>query len=300
MTREPTLLFCVGATKAGTTWLFDHLAAHPECHLRSIKELHYFDAADSRTWSRQIKVQRALADKLAARAAVARGESRARVAQKQRDVAEWLAILQKRAEDIPAYLGYLTGGRRGQSVVGDITPAYAMLSEDRLRAMAGMAVDVRFVYLLRDPLARLWSHVRMIASRASSSADAVPQAAFALMERVLAGEPSAAVTRGDYTGTLAKLGRAVDPKRLLVLFQEELLSAPGLARLCRFLGISAQSADFGRVVHEGVALAMTEDHRVRALAMLRPQYEGVARQFPALPDAWVRNMDAGKMGKGVL
>ena len=43
MTGDPTILFCVGATKAGTSWLYTYLLDHPECHVRSVKELHYFD-----------------------------------------------------------------------------------------------------------------------------------------------------------------------------------------------------------------------------------------------------------------
>ena len=54
MGDQPTLLFCVGATKAGTSWLFDYLKHHPECHLRSVKELQYFYAHEqNRAWCRQ-------------------------------------------------------------------------------------------------------------------------------------------------------------------------------------------------------------------------------------------------------
>ena len=34
----------IGAAKAGTSWLADYLAGHPEVALSPIKELHYFDA----------------------------------------------------------------------------------------------------------------------------------------------------------------------------------------------------------------------------------------------------------------
>ena len=42
------VFLCVGAAKAGTSWLHTQLQAHPECHFRSIKELHYFDALDGK------------------------------------------------------------------------------------------------------------------------------------------------------------------------------------------------------------------------------------------------------------
>ena len=44
-----TIVFlCVGAAKAGTTWLHTQLKAHPDCHFRAIKELHYFDALEGK------------------------------------------------------------------------------------------------------------------------------------------------------------------------------------------------------------------------------------------------------------
>ena len=48
----PVLMFGVGAAKSGTSWLYQYLAAHPDCHLRSIKELHFFDTRDmgNRDW----------------------------------------------------------------------------------------------------------------------------------------------------------------------------------------------------------------------------------------------------------
>ena len=43
---DPALLYCVGATKAGTSWFYRTLHAHPECHLRAVKEAHYWDSFD--------------------------------------------------------------------------------------------------------------------------------------------------------------------------------------------------------------------------------------------------------------
>ena len=41
---EPVVMYGIGATKAGTSWLYRYLAAHPDGYLRSIKELHFFDS----------------------------------------------------------------------------------------------------------------------------------------------------------------------------------------------------------------------------------------------------------------
>ncbi|MDZ4094019.1 MAG: sulfotransferase [Paracoccaceae bacterium] len=288
--QEPTILLGVGATKAGTSWLFDHLAGHPDCHLRSLKELHYFDTLEHGNFAGRLKVHRALAAQLAARAGAASGQAVSRVAARRADVADWMAVLAQRVENLSAYLAYLTHGRGARHLVADITPSYALLPVARLRAMAGMAADVRFVYLLRDPVARLWSQVRMLAARASASADLVPEAAFALLDRILDGATSGATERGDYVGAVTRLRAAVNPARLLVMFHEDMLSPAGLARLSAFLGIRTAAADFGKRVHAGPVLAMSDTQIARARVLLRPQYDFVASQFPVLPAEWRRNM----------
>ena len=44
LTTDKTVLFGIGAQKAGTSWLHSVLSSHPECHL-PVKEVHYFDTA---------------------------------------------------------------------------------------------------------------------------------------------------------------------------------------------------------------------------------------------------------------
>jgi Sulfotransferase family len=285
MTDGPTLLYGVGAAKAGTSWLYRHLRGHPDCHLRTIKELHYFDTLESGNFERQAAAHRQ-------RLTVAAGDTNLNAAQRARrarDTADWIAVLDRRGADGPAYLDYLTAGRGSRPLVADITPAYGMLPEARLRQMASVVRETRFLFILRDPLSRLWSHLRMLAQRRAGAGGDVEAQAHGILARVLAGQEADAVNRGDYAGTVARLRRAVDPSRLLILFQEELMSLPGLARLWAFLGISArQTVEFDARVHEGARVALPEASRRRALALLAPQYEFVAREFGPLPQAWAR------------
>jgi hypothetical protein len=43
MPADPVILYGMGATKAGTSWLYRHLHDHPEVAMRAIKEAHYWD-----------------------------------------------------------------------------------------------------------------------------------------------------------------------------------------------------------------------------------------------------------------
>lgn len=292
MTGQPTYLFGVGATKAGTTWLYRYLAGHPDCHLRSVKELHYFDSVEG-GFDRQIKVNRdkiaRLTDRLAAMTAAKAGQMRRTLA----DLVEWLGVLERRAEDMTAYRSYLESGRGTRRLVGDITPAYAGLPVDRLGAMAGLAPDVRFVYILRDPVSRFWSHVRMVAARSKAGQRDMAGECARVFDRVLSGAPSDIAQRSDYKGALERLDAAVAPARLLVMFMDHLVTVPGVARLCGFLGLAPHAVTPQARVHEGVPLAMTADQAARARAWLAPQYHYVAARFPDMPATWRATQDGG-------
>lgn len=288
--REPTVMFCVGATKAGTTWLYEHLHAHPDCHFRTIKELHYFDTVETGRFKLRLAQHEAEAARVKARLDAAQPEQRRRLTRRLADLRDWITVLARRGENLAAYRDYLMAGRGEARVVGDVTPSYATLGEDRLRAMARVSPEGRFVYLLRDPVARLWSHVRMLARREVADETAYPQAAVARMDGVLGGGDAGVLGRGDYISALKRLDAAVDPSRLMVLFFEDLMTLPGLSRLCDFLGIRVQPAPFEKRVHEGIPLELPAPLADRARALLRPQYDYAASRFGLLPEAWRRNM----------
>lgn len=296
MSQEPTFLFCVGATKAGTSWLYQHLLAHEECHFRSIKELHYFTMTEPRQFERAIKVLDAKMAAMQARIDVAEAGKTKWLQRQLADLAEWRLVLERRATDLDAYRGFVTKGAEGARLVGDVTPAYALMPVERLRALLQVAADTRVLYLIRDPLARLWSHVRMIAAR-TAAASGFERAAHDLVGRItsgdLSGEGQGIVDRGDYAAIIPKLETVFAGKKLMVQFQEELMTPAGVSRLSDFLGITPASAALEKRVHEGRALALDEGMKARALVWLRPQYDFVASRFPVLPEAWSRNMEKG-------
>lgn len=288
MTGEPTVLYCVGATKAGTSWLYRHLSQHPDCHLRSIKELHYFDMLEAGSQRRMTKRLRERI--LLLKSSIADGDTRPTLKRQLRDAEAWLDLISRPEADIPAYVSYLTEGRGERPVVADITPAYALLPEARLSQMQDAAPRTRFLYLLRDPVSRLWSQARMLATRRADDMAAFPARAAQMLEGMLESIRNGLPDREDYIGAITRLKAAVRPERLMLLLQDEMMTAPGLSRLHAFLGIADREGDFDRRVHEGTPLAMPDDLRARAQAALRPQYDFVARLFGDLPDSWRRNM----------
>ncbi len=281
------VFFCIGAAKAGTDWLHRQLVQHPDCHLRSIKELHYFDAIDGNHLNRELQkhrgIQKDLLTKLAKDGQVPDAGQGRRLA----DRASWLDVLETGHEDTSAYLDYLRDGAKPGQVVADITPAYALLPETRLKAMANMTDDVRFLYLLRDPVERLWSHVRMIAARRDDKGQLKRQRAANILDRVITGKETQIADRSDYAGTLMRLKSAVPSKQLLVDAIEDMVSGDGIKRLCGFLGIAPMTGDLSPV-HAGQPLDMTRDQRHAAAKWLAPQYDAAEAALGSLPKTWSR------------
>ena len=106
-----TVVFvCVGAAKAGTSWLHRQLTAHPECHFRAIKELHYFNAVDAGQMGRELAKHRDLQAAMLKRFAKAGRRPNDEQAARLSDRADWLDVLELKRENVAAYLRYLGAG----------------------------------------------------------------------------------------------------------------------------------------------------------------------------------------------
>ena len=288
-------MFCVGATKAGTSWLHDYLESHPDAHVRSIKELHYFDTLDRQGQNWQISDIRKRIEILSDRMDGAGINKREKLQNRITDYNELIALLETRQESAADYLGFLNAGRRNQKIIVDITPAYGLLSVQRFGKMAKLAANVRFIYILRDPVSRLWSHIRMIAGRNSFGDADVQARADEVFADLGNGQHNGIIERSDYRSTLERLNKALDPSQLLVVFYEELFSYKTIERICNFLGIGLAMAKLGVRVHVGPEATMNAKQRKHAQLMLAPQYEYVHGRFGQLPDAWQSNMSGVKI-----
>ena len=284
---QATLLFGIGAAKAGTTWLYRYLATHPGVRLPAVKELHYFDTCETGKFDRQLA--RMQKEKARRTGRLPTGDVRLdkRLRREIRAYDRWLDVIA--APSDAAYVSFLTADAGNARVVGDITPAYATVSEATLTRMAALAPVTRFIYLMRDPLDRLWSNIRMAAARRSG---ALAATAAALLDKVVSGQDQTITARSDYATTLARVDAALDPRTLFLGFYETLFQPDTVAGICAFLGLSNHPARAQARVHAGETLEMTEEQRARALAWLAPQYDAVRQRMDTLPQRWTDNMEA--------
>jgi len=156
--------------------------------------------------------------------------------------------------------------------------------------MAGLA-DARFIFVMRDPVERLWSGIKHRIRQKIEAGTIAPDAVVARFAAAVDAADDPDLARSDYQRTLRALDAAVKPTRLLLLFHETLFSQDTYDRVTDFPGIARGRARPGRQVNRGREVAI-RPHPValgRARERLAPVYNEVRRRFgPAVPAKWMQ------------
>lgn len=159
---------CVGAQKAGTQWLYDQLSWHPAFWMPPVKELHYLDHGSFDRHRRSAKsLRRRATVGLAIVNAVREKRSYRPLVRRDLDFLDsYAALLASERIDLDGYAALFAP--KGGDIAGDITPGYSRLDEGEAARFAAHFPATRVIYIARDPIERLWSHLMMTARRNKS------------------------------------------------------------------------------------------------------------------------------------
>ena len=293
---DPTLLICVGATKAGTSWMYRYLHDHEAFYVRSVKEYLYFTICKNKKLMRNLKVLNFLIVQYEARFLEAEAaDDIIRILNLSHRIddtkALFMALSAERSDDA-AYLGYLQAGRTHETVVLDVTPADALLEPAEILRISKLPIRVRLRYLMRDPLERLWSHVRMVAKRSMKEGQDFLAACQHIVKRIVYNHEEAhIVTRGDYKANITRFTSVFDSSQFQIGFSENLQDGPEFDAMCAYWGIKATSARQIKPAHVGLAAPFPEALRRHSLKFLKTQYDFVADNFAELPANWRKNRE---------
>lgn len=242
--RYPDFL-CIGAQKAGTTWLSNNLARHPDIWVPPKKELHYFDHLNDppmhplrhfmdERWRVQFKW-------------------RMKAVVKHLSVAELMWNMNyffgERSEEW--YQSLFEQGK--DQVVGELTPAYSTLDEATVRYVNHVMPAARILFFLRNPIERAWSHAVMDLSILSGrDIREVSEAEF-----IQHFDGSESRLRGDYMRVMDIWQSVYSEEQFFIGFIEDVANQPEklLHRVFHFLGVGEAGDSVGgqsrRKVHEG-------------------------------------------------
>lgn len=210
---------CIGAQKAATSWLEVMLRQHDEIFLPPMKEVHFFDFVH-------------LPEHRWARGAFAR--TAARLGRKNPELVPYLerltSIPRRKDEWYSAVFDH--PGAEGR-LKGEITPAYSLLPEEGVRHVRRINPQMRIILIIRDPVDRALSHLRMAAQRRK-----LPEMDAATLERldILSG----VLARSAYREMLARWEAEFPAERMLILPYAQVRRDPDgfLRRVESFLGVS--------------------------------------------------------------
>ena len=276
-----TFLLGVGCQKGGTTWLYDYLTGSPQFVHGYRKEYHVFDAAYVPS---EENARRRLLTRGANKASHPRpGDRRAATA-----VHRLSMFL-----DHQFYFDYFTGLlHRSPDIrlAADVTPAYGMLPPERLdhirTSFAQREITTLPVFLMRDPVERIWSQMRMHA-RLYPGHEAARTESTAFVLEHYASPPYARRTR--YDETIRALDGVFGPDHIYYGFYEKLFTDTEIRRLCGLAGIDFVVPGFDQRVHSSPKTAELSEDTVKLVAEhYREVYLAVAERFPdvSLPDIW--------------
>lgn len=148
---------CIGAQKAGTSWLNNVLLEHPQIFMPPINELHFFDRAkkDVRLRARQIHLA-----KKTLRSEEEKGDGAD--ADYVRYLEHLLSFSQSSLEWYEAaYAWPVADGVRK----GDITPSYLEIGAKKVAYARELLGPAKLILIVRRPADRLLSQLRMWAAR---------------------------------------------------------------------------------------------------------------------------------------
>lgn len=287
-----TLAIGIGAQKSGTTWLGDYFSGHPDVHMSLKKEIHYWNVvrpphdtfpAGGRETNRK-RAERMLREGPFLKRTIRRFARR----QDIRALLAHASATEDTAAPYTSYADMLMLGYRKQPVAMEITPAYARLTRDTFAEMASLGNDVRFVFLMRDPVDRLVSGVRHHQRLHKGRDEVTTETVENQLRRILRQEDHPMLDRSRYDRTIENLEAAVPAPHIFYGFYESFFDQAEIDRLCDFLGIRHHPAETDKKVFVGTDRTglPNPDLIKEALKTLKPVYDFVAERFGQIPDAW--------------
>jgi Sulfotransferase family len=280
--RLPTFL-CIGAQKAGTTWLYRNLAAHPDIWMPPVKELHAFD---ERFGSRHSLRQRLFGDE--PRDERWRRQIRRRWADR-RDGRDTKGVLwDLRYFFVPPSIEWyraLFEPARGR-IAGEITPEYSALDLDAVRLVSRVNPDLRVVLLVRNPVERAWSHAQMRYRNDSRFRDE-RRATQAFIDHF---ESDRSYAHSDYLKTIDTWTAVFSQDQVFVGFLEDVHRHPRalLKHVCAHIGAEPHGRfpTARRRVHSGAADGIPLIYAQHLATMYRDLVDEFDRRYGGYGSWW--------------
>lgn len=230
---------CIGAQKAGTTWLHRNLNQHPQVWLHPAKEIHYFDELFLKEKfiqkDRLILLKNLLDNQV---------ESSNVNYEKLKLFSEFALSHPK---DDEWYLSLFQNMDK-DCIAGDITPSYSALPEVGVQHMQQLlGNEVKILYIMRNPIKRVWSQLVMNKRQEIQNNQEVTTEEWL---RLINSQSTK--NRSDYKKTIEIYEKYFSSEQILYLFYDDICLNPMtfLKTVCHYLDIDYKEQYFNANVEK--------------------------------------------------
>jgi len=268
----------MGGQKCGSTWMRAQLAKAPGSDFGRLGEYQVWEADLGSVFARYRVAEPTAFEKIKA-------EARRRVgASIPANYLRWR--LQTNRDEYFQYFAALLDANR-TTRTGDITPSYAALPASMLgrcirEGFAQRDITVKTLFAMRDPVARLRSHLNMDIAKGR-----IPKGNEA--DQLVGFFPSAeAAARSRYDLTLAALAQVFPREDSFICLFEELFTPTGIADFADFAGIRIAS-DAGQIrvnARRSEKSPLPEQLEAQIARHYAPVYHAAAQLFPQVASLW--------------
>lgn len=230
------IFICIGAQKAGTTWLYNCLKEHPQVYLPLIKELNFFNEieANKSTWKHRLFDSFWLNKKW--RKVLIYCILNILIFRKIKD-SLWVLkyiFLGRKIENIEKYIKLLLRTPKESAILtGDITPNYNSIKLKNIKKINASLPNIKLIFIMRNPVYRDWSAAKMILLKHRGKTMKHYD------EKKFINFLGANVERSDYIGTIKNWTTYYPENQILFCFYDELKENPNIffKKICNFLEI---------------------------------------------------------------
>jgi len=255
---------CIGAQKAGTSWLMSNLSNHPAVWTpKFAKEIHYFDCLYLGTGKDRIL-----------RSYIKRGINWC--GSEPSRISYFGRIMDSSFAFTDDWYQHIFSLAPSGTLKGECTPLYCTLSDDGIKHIRQLAPKLKIIYMVRDPVKRMLSSLRMTIQRRDISD---PHHLDALLEDPLSQ------ARGDYARNIPRWESVFGKGSILYIPFGEIINDPSsvMRSVETHLGIISfsQYPRLKQVVHPtaktGIEISSFIINRIEKIS--EPQYTFLRQRF---------------------
>jgi hypothetical protein len=269
-----------GAMKAGTTWLYSQLIDHPDLYFTPEKEIHFIDAYFNKTNVLSLKNR---LDR--AKAAMERGTTREYPGYFHN--LKWYSIYLQNNIDFSWYSD-LFSLNKTQKLNCDYSNLTCQIDEKSWTVIQNLVKELKVTYVLRDPLKRLWSHLKFHHQYAGLKIDFESWTELEFKEYL---EKPFIKMNSQYDKWNNIMSKSLDKEQYKVFYFEDFIhdSIRSLRSLEHFLNISEHKYNLEKIrnkVNPSVSKPMPKNFIEASKIVLHHEYSSLAKSGVTMHDKW--------------